>query len=461
MSVLLSVASAVFWGAIVLSVLVFIHEAGHYLAARACGVRVTEFMLGLPCRHRLSFKSKKVGTEIGVTPLLLGGYNRICGMEPVESSKLAEVLACVQANGRVEVGKVAAETGIGEDEALSALVCLSDWASVRPYYNPKLCEKSSQKNYPAAFETMARDAALLTEYDRGHDFSKAGATKAGAPRVPECGAEKFLEAERSHTYLGMGFLKRLAILFAGPLVNVLFAFVVVSSYFMASGIPAASTEPVIGQVSEGSYAESSGVEVGDRVLKVGEAEVSDWSSLTAALGPYLSSGTDFTLMVERGEGQVELTVDLEDGQAADMLGIGSEVIVYHPGPIESAGLALSYGKMVAEYVVKLIVPQTTMEVLDQSSSVVGVSVMASKAASSGLLDLLILAASVSMSLGFMNLLPIPPLDGGKILIEVIQLLVRRQLSAKAQGYISYIGLAFFVFVFVVVLKNDIVRFVIG
>ena len=87
--------------------------------------------------------------------------------------------------------------------------------------------------------------------------------------------------------------------------------------------------------------------------------------------------------------------------------------------------------------------------------------MASEAASSGFLDLLLLAASISMSLGFMNLLPIPPLDGGKILIEVIQLLIRRPLSLKAQNAVSYVGLAFFLFIFIVVVKNDIFRFVIG
>ena len=54
--------SALFWGVLLLSVLVFVHEGGHYLAARAFGVRVTEFFLGLPCRARFSFKSKKVGT---------------------------------------------------------------------------------------------------------------------------------------------------------------------------------------------------------------------------------------------------------------------------------------------------------------------------------------------------------------------------------------------------------------
>ena len=100
-----------------------------------------------------------------------------------------------------------------------------------------------------------------------------------------------------------------------------------------------------------------------------------------------------------------------------------------------------------------------MEVLDQSSSVVGIAVMTSEAASAGAYELAMVAAAVSMSLGFMNLLPIPPFDGGKILIELIQLVIRRPLSARVQNGLSYVGLAFIVFVFFVVLKNDLVRFV--
>ena len=72
---------------------------------------------------------------------------------------------------------------------------------------------------------------------------------------------------------------------------------------------------------------------------------------------------------------------------------------------------------------------------------------------------MVLVAAVSMSLGFMNLLPIPPFDGGKILIEVIQLVIRRPLGERAQTALNYLGLAFILFVFVVVLRNDIVRFV--
>ena len=98
-----------------------------------------------------------------------------------------------------------------------------------------------------------------------------------------------------------------------------------------------------------------------------------------------------------------------------------------------------------------------MEVLNQSSSVVGISVMASKAAAEGFSTFIMLVAAISMSLGFMNLLPIPPLDGGKILIEVIQIIVRKPLSIKVQNILSYIGLAFFLFVFVVALRNDILH----
>ena len=461
MSEILSILSAVFWGLVVLSVLVFIHEAGHYVAARALGVRVTEFMLGLPCRFRLSLKSRKVGTEIGVTPILLGGYNRICGMEPYEEKNLARVLECVQKHGRVEVSVVAGELGISEEEAMAGLATLSDWASVRPYYDAAKGEKPRQKTWPAAFETVARDASGLTEFDRGHDFSREGATKSGAPREMGCDAKEFLDRERSHTYLGMGFPKRLLMLVAGPLVNVLFAFVIVAGAFMVSGIRVASTDPVVGAVTEGSYAAASGLAAGDRVEKVGETEVDSWASLVAAMEPYLSGGVDFSLLVERGGAEVEVNVDLPDGEACDKLGISSQVKVYRPNLAESCGLAVSYGRTVASYVVKLIIPQQTMEVLSQSTSIVGISAMASQAAQVGFSSLVLLAASISMSLGFMNLLPIPPLDGGKILIEVIQLVLRRQLSLKVQNIISYIGLAFFLFVFVVVLRNDIVRYVIG
>jgi regulator of sigma E protease len=259
----------------------------------------------------------------------------------------------------------------------------------------------------------------------------------------------------------MGFIKRLVMLVAGPLVNIVFAFVIVTGAFMVTGVSVASTDPVLGAVTEGSYAAEAGLAAGDLVERVGDVEVDSWSALTAAMKPYLEAGVDFSMLVERDGAEVEVNIDLPDGEASDLLGISSQVKVYHPNVAEAAGLTVRYVQTVASYVVKLIIPQETMEVLSQSTSIVGISVMASQAAQVGISSLVLLAASISMSLGFMNLLPIPPLDGGKILIEIIQLVLRRQLSLKVQNIISYIGLAFFLFVFIVVLRNDIFRYVIG
>ena len=87
--------------------------------------------------------------------------------------------------------------------------------------------------------------------------------------------------------------------------------------------------------------------------------------------------------------------------------------------------------------------------------------MANDAASQGIGALILLAAAVSLSLGFMNLLPIPPLDGGKILIEAIQAITKKTLPPKVIAIISYIGIALFVLLFVVLLRQDIVRFILG
>ncbi|MBR2683054.1 MAG: site-2 protease family protein, partial [Atopobiaceae bacterium] len=350
MTQIMGFISVLFWGLLVLSLLVFIHEGGHYLAARLFGMRVTEFFLGLPSRLRLSHKSSKYGTEIGVTPILLGGYTRICGMEGEEDELLAPALACVQRHGRVSASELAFELDCDEDRAYSLLETLSDWAAIRPYYDPEKGEYKGQKTLTESYETLARDDRMLTEYDRDHDFSRPGSTAAGEPR-PVDDAAAFLEAERSHTYLGCSFFQRIIALMAGPFVNVAFALLLVVLMLSVFG--------------------------------------------------------------------VEVTVD-------------GETVLWHTDVITAIKFAFDYAATVAGFALRLIMPQHTMEVLESSSSVVGISVMASQAASTSVNELVMLIASVSMSLGFMNLLPIPPLDGGKILIEVVQLVLRRPISSRAQ-----------------------------
>ena len=113
---------------ITIGFLVFIHEGGHYLAARAFGVRVTEFMLGLPGP---SIGFTRGETRFGVTAVPLGGYAKVCGMEagPLQPH-LQEVLAALYRRGTANMEDIACDCGITDDEAYEALEELVEWGSV-------------------------------------------------------------------------------------------------------------------------------------------------------------------------------------------------------------------------------------------------------------------------------------------------------------------------------------------
>lgn len=451
-----SALSALFWGVVVLSLLVFVHEAGHFVMARALGMRVTEFFLGLPSRYRLSRKSRRFGTEFGVTPLLLGGYNRICGMEGEADELLAPALAIVQREGRILAADVARELGIGETRAYTLLAALSDMAAVRPYYDPERDERPWQSEWPAAFETLARDVNLLTEYDVEHDFSRQGATEAGAPRPIE-DAAAFLALEERRTYRGKGFVARVLTLLAGPLVNICLAVVLLVGSLMVAGVEYNTNSNELGGVVAGSYADAAGLRAGDVILRLGSSDVSSWTELSAAIDAGLEQGEDIAVAYERDGQTFETVIDLPEGEQVEVIGVNALVETYRPSLVEALGFSFSYVCAVGSMVASIILPRHTLEIVSQSSSIVGISAMASEAAATGLNELVLLAAAISLSLGFMNLLPIPPLDGGKIVIELVQRVIGRPLPERAQNAVSYLGLAFFLFIFCFALRNDIVR----
>ena len=176
----------------------------------------------------------------------------------------------------------------------------------------------------------------------------------------------------------------------------------------------------------------------------------------------IANGSPFECTLERDGSNLTVTVDpSRSSDGSGLFGVVASTETYHPGAVESLGLACRYVGMTASYVLQLLQPSHVQEVVTQSSSVVGISVAASEAAAQGLADLLFLMAAISLSLGFMNLLPVPPLDGGKIAIELIQAVIRRPLSIRAQSAVSYLGLAAMLVLFFFVLQQDVVRIVTG
>ncbi|MBE6469517.1 MAG: PDZ domain-containing protein [Coriobacteriaceae bacterium] len=454
METILSAASSIFWGVLVLSLLVFVHEGGHFLAARACGVRVTEFFLGLPCRFNIHHASKRIGTRFGVTPILLGGYAAICGMDPEEQPLAPAVLTEVHRRGRVSVSELAEALGADEEEVLGACAHLVGWGSIAPVYDRAAGESPSSGYYPSTYAAMPRDAAGNTIYD-GRAFKRAEATAEGEPWESAEGPEAFFAAERSRTYLGKGFWARALMLTAGIIVNILTGLAIMVFAFSVLGQSAPADVNTIGEVTPGSPAAEVGLEAGDAIIAVNGTDTGSWTAIIEALSD-LEPGSEVELAWERG-GEPRQGSAVLDGEGR--LGIAASMTTVRLAPLDAVRVTGDLIARTAEGVVRLVQPRHTMEVLESSSSIVGISVMSAQAAASGPSTLLTFMALISFSLGFMNLLPIPPLDGGKLLIEVIQAVTRRQVPLRAQTYLSYAGVALFALLFVFMLRTDILRLI--
>lgn len=359
------------YASLVLGFLVFIHEAGHYLASRAFGVRVTEFMLGFP-GPGISFK--KWGTKFGVTVVPLGGYAKVCGMEAGEMKPhLQPALAALYRRGTANMEDIALDCGITDEEAYDALDELSEWGSV---IGPTKQDKYNTYRAPEVIPTKrqiktAQTAALPAPV----------AYQLGEARAVE-DPQALYDSEYRQQYRSLPFWKRSIILVAGVAMNLLFAmlaFVIIYS--------------VIG-------------------------------------------------------------IDVQVPQTEEIRHI---VLT----PLQSIQAGFGYIGSVIQMIANLFNPATAAETVSNSTSVMGIAVMSKTAAEQGLVSFFSFTAMISVSLGIMNLLPIPPLDGGRFVIEVFQKISRRMVSTKALNYLSAAGMILFIGFFLVMVNQDIQRFIFG
>lgn len=366
MDILLMILAAT----VVLGFLVFIHEGGHFLAARAFGVRVSEFMIGLPGP---SIGIKRGETRFGLTAVPLGGYARVCGMEPGDMSPyLQRCLQALYERGTLTPDEAAALCGISADEAVETLDELVEWGSA---VAPRKRDRSETYRTPAFRPTALQRRRLAR---RGIECGPALAE--GEPRAVEDPRALFA-AEYRQQYRSLPAWKRMAILLAGPLMNLLFALVIFVLVYSVIGV--------------------------------------DYTDAEGAVTHLLLT------------------------------------------PLQAIQAGFNYIGMVIVAVAGLFNPATAAETVSQSTSMVGIAVMSKAAIEAGLLNALMFTAMLSVSLGIMNLLPIPPLDGGRFVVEVYQRIRRKAVGVQAMNYLSLAGMALFMVFFLVMMNQDIQRFVFG
>lgn len=354
---------------VLLGILVFVHELGHYLMAKFTGVKVAEFSIGFG-KKIWGFRDRS-GTEWKLSAVPLGGYCKF----------------------------------LGDGDAASS----SDQSS-------ELSEED--KKYAFAFQNP---------------------------------------------------FKKLAIVIAGPAANYLFAVLVFAGVFFFMGkvdFPA-----VVGEVIEGGAAAAAGVQKGDRILKINNKEVTSFADVRQEVE--LNAAEKIRLEIKRGEKIINLSFPLkvvpleaelnQQPEAKPMLGIRS-VNVVEVSPVKISALKALHDAVAETWRITEMTLRGVGQMItgkrnaDEVGGIIRIAEMSGDITKqSGFLDFLIFTALLSINLGLINLFPIPLLDGGHVVIYVIEILTGKEINDKAKDYIFRFGFVLIVSLMLFATYNDFAR----
>ena len=354
---------------VLLGILVFVHELGHFLVARFCGVKVEEFSIGFG--KELWGRTDKKGTHWKIAAVPLGGYCRFLG---------------------------------DGDETSST----------------------------------SGDVENLSDEDKKRAF----------PFQPTW--------------------KKLAIVLAGPGANYLFAILVFAAVFFFLG--KVTFPPVVGEVIAGSSAEKAGLQVNDRILSVDGHEVKSFDEVSREID--MATAEKVNLKVKRGEKVFTLNVplsvtELEAANGAKikrkMMGVRSvstvelnkEQISLPQAFVDAGAETWQITKLTLRGVGQMISGKRGTDDLGGIIRIAEMSGDISK--QSGFIDFVIFMALLSINLGLINLFPIPLLDGGHVVIYVVEMVTRRELNEKIKDAMFKFGFGVLVFLMLFATWNDVLR----
>lgn len=405
---------------LILGILVFIHELGHFLFAKRSGILVREFAIGMG----LKIFSKKVGeTLYSIRLLPIGGYVRMAGEDPEihEVKKGSDVFLRLNeagdvANlylfeptesieGEVHAGKV---TNLDLDRALfiqiedveGQLIRLNIANDALIHYSPK-------------------EQIQIAPWDRQFGSKRVG--------------------------------QKAITIFAGPLFNILLtAFLFI---LFVNVVPVQDLG--VKQIVKSSPAQIAGLQANDRILKVDGNNI--WTSDSLHYHLASTNGKTFKMTVERDNKPVNLTVTpkkLDGGSYKIGVYFKQKQVSFLQSFPEGVKLTYDWTRIMLDSLGKLFTGQLSIKSL---GGPVEMGHATGKVAQAGWEPLLKWMALLSLNLGIVNLLPIPALDGSRLLFIGLEGLRGRPLNPNRESLVHFVGLAFLMMLMLVVTYNDIVR----
>ena len=348
---------------LVLSLVVIVHEGGHFIIARLCGVKVTEFSLGFG--KKLLSRTDKYGTAWQIRLIPLGGYVKM----------------------------------LGDEDAASA--------------------KSSDENIP--------------------------------------------EEDKDKTFVSKSLARRAAIIFAGPAMNYIFAFVLFVGLFW--GLGEVVVKPVVGSILPESAAEEAGLLPQDEILSINEMPIESFTDIqrVVLLTDY---GKALSLQIKRGDDilPIALTPKVDETSDRPLIGItaaGETVIVndnlsFGTACKKAASTIYASTRDTLIYLGQVL---TGKRAPKDMRGPLGIAEASGDALLGGWISLIAFVAQISVAIGLMNLLPIPLLDGGHLFLYAFEAIRRKPLTEKMQTALMWAGFSILMIVLAYTMFLDIPRII--
>ena len=329
----------IIYALLIICVLIFFHELGHFMAAKACGVKVNEFAIGMGPKV---LKKQKGETLYSVRGFPLGGF---CAME-------------------------------GEDE----------------------------------------DSQDERAFNRKSVWKKA------------------------------------IIIVAGAAMNLIIAIILMIAVNYMNGVPTTT----ISQVEENSPAYTAGIQKGDKILSINDKKINSWDDVQAVKNAV--NTRELNIKVQRKDTELNIKTTLKENDRNKIIGIvpvseKNIVKAIANGPSATWNMA----KSMYSGLYSLITGKVSAKEL---SGPVGIVYLINKGISRGFATVLYLTSLISLNLAIINMLPLPALDGGRLLMVIIRRLTGKAISSKVEGVIHAVGLGLLLLLTIYVTWNDIVRFIV-
>ncbi len=444
---------------ITLGILVSIHEFGHFWVARRCGIKVLRFSVGfgMPLWRR----TDRHGTEFVIAAIPLGGYVKMLDEREAPVSDEQKHLSF---NSKPVLSRIAVVAAGPIANFLLAIAAL--WLmyvigikTVLPQVGEILPES------PAALAGIQPGDEILTidgeetlnwqqvnmqllSYIGDNRFLDI-VVREGEPGQKPAGSEYVRSVRVDNWLVGQEPLNPIKALGVAP---------------YSPSIPA-----IIGQIAESGAAEKAGLEVGDRVIAMNGQPIEDWLAWVKLIR--VSAGQSLSVTVERSAGRVDLQLTPGDkdvgGQTVGYIGAGVQLvgwpddlvrtIQYNPATAvyQATKATAALTSMTLESLWKMVTGLVSVKNL---SGPITIAKVAGASLESGLENFLYFLAMLSVSLGVLNLLPIPVLDGGHLLFYLVELVRGKPVSEKAQMIGLKIGVTLVVSVMMLAFYNDLSRF---